>query len=227
MMEYPLRQQSLKAYRDLLQSFSIPTDEQMAAFAGHVATMHSWYKHLPLTQPGHRFTFYLDPCAGMERSVSTDGRISFQEIMEADCFVHHSMIPTQEYRRRFGILAVVEGGVPTIEVEGERQMVPAEIATAGAMELTGVMHPASAQDFVWRRYFDSEKTPFPKHYDRLHWPEESGGAVVLDGLMKLLREGRQDRETIDAFISPERRRLRKMMVARMKCLVEFVVDPPG
>ena len=40
-----------------------PTTEQCRAYAQRVSGHHSWYKHLPLVEPGEPFLLYLHPRA--------------------------------------------------------------------------------------------------------------------------------------------------------------------
>ena len=52
------------SYLDLVVSLPLPTPEQTARCAVHVAENHSWYKHLPYFPPGATFVFFLNPAAG-------------------------------------------------------------------------------------------------------------------------------------------------------------------
>src|SRR4051812_1821261 len=87
-------------YRDLLGATSVPSREQMGAFALFVSTAHSWYKHLPTLPPGVPMIFYLDPGAGAQRIVNIFGRVREAERIERG--FHYSSLPTTEYRNRFG-----------------------------------------------------------------------------------------------------------------------------
>ena len=84
-----------------LKSLSVPTAEQTARFADHVADNHSWYKHLPFFPPGASFVFFPNPHAG--RGVKWDGeRFVVYDVERRDYFDHHSRLPTTEYVARFG-----------------------------------------------------------------------------------------------------------------------------
>lgn len=84
-----------------LRSLPVPTPEQTARFADHVADNHSWYKHLPFFPPGASFVFFPNPHAG--RAVKAEGdRFVVQDIEEGNYFAHHSCLPTADYLARFG-----------------------------------------------------------------------------------------------------------------------------
>ena len=69
------------AYRDLIRRFARPTDDQIAAFARHVSTDHSWYKHLPRTGRGEPFFFYLDPHVQEELVEDVNGSNAWRPIV--------------------------------------------------------------------------------------------------------------------------------------------------
>jgi hypothetical protein len=88
-------------YAELIARLPLPTLEQTAAFAEHVAENHSWYKHLPCFPPGASFVFLLNPHAG-EAVARTDTGFTTIELEHGDYFRHHSRLSTLEYRTRFG-----------------------------------------------------------------------------------------------------------------------------
>jgi hypothetical protein len=84
-----------------LLSLPVPTPEQTARFAEHVADNHSWYKHLPFFPPGAAFVFFANPHAG--RGVTMDGeRFAVYDVERGDYFAHHSRLSTAEYFVQFG-----------------------------------------------------------------------------------------------------------------------------
>jgi hypothetical protein len=95
-----------KDYVALFQSLPQPTLDQKWAFARHVSTAHSWYKHLPPFPPGAPFYFYVDPAAGMQHAVAPDG--SVQVLVREKPGFHYSWLPTSEYRQKFGCLAYAQ-----------------------------------------------------------------------------------------------------------------------
>lgn len=88
-------------YAELVAALPLPTVEQTAAFAGHVAENHSWYKHLPALPPGATFVFFLNPHAGEEVEQTADGYVA-RPLDEGHYFRHHSRLATGDYRERFG-----------------------------------------------------------------------------------------------------------------------------
>jgi hypothetical protein len=88
-------------YPELVAMLPVPTSEQTARFAEHVADNHSWYKHLPFFPPGASFVFFPNPQAG--RGVKADGdRFAVYDIDVGDYFSHHSRLSTESYLEQFG-----------------------------------------------------------------------------------------------------------------------------
>ncbi len=85
----------------LIEKLPLPTLEQTARFADHVANNHSWYKHLPFFPPGASFVFFLNPHAGKGVSLADEPFVVY-EIDKGDYFSHHSRLATAEYFDRFG-----------------------------------------------------------------------------------------------------------------------------
>ncbi len=84
-----------------LKSLPVPTMEQTARFAEHVADNHSWYKHLPFFPPGASFVFFPNPHAG--RGVRAEGeRFVVYDVERGNYFDHHSWLSTVEYLAQFG-----------------------------------------------------------------------------------------------------------------------------
>ena len=94
-----------------LRSLPRPTDEQYAAFAAHLGSAHSWYKHLPLMSGG-QFVVFLAPDSGIGRLVARLEGAGYQLVTppevpvftEANPRLHYSWKTSEEYRRRFGYL---------------------------------------------------------------------------------------------------------------------------
>jgi hypothetical protein len=88
-------------FEEWLKSLPVPTPEQTAQFADHVADNHSWYKHLPFFPPGASFVFFPNAHAG--RGVKADGkRFTVYDVERGDYFAHDSRLPTAEYLAQFG-----------------------------------------------------------------------------------------------------------------------------
>jgi hypothetical protein len=88
-------------YDERLLSLPVPTPEQTARFAEHVAGNHSWYKRLPFFPPGVSCVLFPNPHAG--RGVKAEGvRFVVYDIERGDYFAHHSRLSTAEYLAQFG-----------------------------------------------------------------------------------------------------------------------------
>ena len=103
---------SLQDYQCLIREAEIPapTDEQIANFVEFVCGAKSWYKHLPLVLPGESMYFFIDACAGLDRILLADGRVTFLQRSESLRF-HYTWMPTSEYRERFGGLSFACAGL--------------------------------------------------------------------------------------------------------------------
>jgi hypothetical protein len=180
---------TIRQYLDLLSDIPLPTQEQKKNFVEYVSHAHSWYKHLPMHQPGAPFYFFLDKYAGYDRFVQKDGT-AFLEARVTQGF-HYSASPTAEYLACFGHLAFSCGYGKTVvllsdgpvavprddipAVPGDDALMyrlPAEIAEAGLTHLTGVIHSLSANSYDLDYRIITEK-------GRLDWPEESGGRDTI------------------------------------------------
>jgi len=147
-----------------------PVSQQIRDFAEHVSTMHSWYKHLPFDGPGAPFVFYLDRYAGLHR-VATPAGWSFLALEKPACF-HYSMVPTTEYRRRFGYLQVSQASSPSFEIGSAREQrsfagapllwvdggecgLPAAVAAAGTAHLRATIHPRARTEHIGDRGWEN------------------------------------------------------------------------
>ena len=191
---------TLAEYRSLTAHLPRATAAQMESFARFVSNAHSWYKHVPLFPPSAPLHFFIDPSAGTQRAIASDGSIS---IFDRDkTGFHYSWIPTMEYRRRFGYLAFsksVGSSVSLVDAKGGRLIpsddsplvyephrallcgVPVAVVQAGTALMSGIVHTLAANVDLWR-HLEQYLT---------HWPPESGGAKALLAILgrcRLLRE---------------------------------------
>lgn len=172
----------IDAYRALTGAVAAPTDSQIEAFADYVASVHSWYKHLPLQPPGVDFHFYIDPNAGMDQLVHVSGEVTVRaRTPDTDSF-HYGWMTTADYRERFGCLAfscaagpsvfgtdlvgeetvLVDGNTlhPVLQVSRDYTMrPPKQILDAGACSLTALVHPRATGRLVAMRL----AAPMRKH----------------------------------------------------------------
>jgi hypothetical protein len=152
-------------YTELVAALPLPTVEQTASFAGHVAENHSWYKHLPVFPPGATFVFFLNPHAGEEVERDGDGYVT-RSVETGDYFRHHSRYSTPDYLRQFGHwdywvdnpLAVTRSEGPLLYGTGEggRAPLPGELARRWSCRLTAFLRNgrgASAEEVAaFREY---------------------------------------------------------------------------
>ena len=101
-----------------------PTPEQYRAFRHHLCEAHSWYKHLPLLE-GKRFVVFVAADAGIGCLVAAPAGVGTEnvpvftlvtppegpEFTDKNPRIHHTWQTTKEYRRRFGYLDYMCGGV--------------------------------------------------------------------------------------------------------------------
>ena len=138
-------------FDERLKSLPVPTPEQTARFADHVADNHSWYKHLPFFPPGASFVVFPNPQAG--RGVRADGeRFVVYDIEQGDYFAHHSRLPTAEYLTRFGHwdywvddnprVHDPEPGPWLYSADGGRELLADAPKRLGSCRLTAFLKPA-------------------------------------------------------------------------------------
>lgn len=188
---------TLDSYRGLVGGMPRPMPTQVEAFARHVCSAHSWYKQLPLLPPGVPFWFYLDPSAGMQRSVDSQGNLRV-EPLEKPGF-HHSSLPTRTYRERFGTLVFSSASHSTVSVvsrDGARTLpsddapvivdpdagllyrIPQEVVEAGTALVSGLVH-LYVPEFI----LALDMPAFPPN----QWPIESGGATAYHAILDRCR----------------------------------------
>lgn len=209
---------SLEQYRALVRPLGRPTAKQIDAYVDYLVTKHSWYKHLPALAPGVVFTVFINPMAGMIRSGLDEAHMEWCELGADDPIWHYSMMPTAEYRQRFGHLGYGSTASPEFSLYGaDRQqaygaepryfdtsegrfVLPREVAIAGSTEVTAVIHPYARSDFVWNNALG-----MPPALDDLPagaWPDRSGGLAVLRQIAECAARG--DVDGIEALIVLER-----------------------
>jgi hypothetical protein len=138
-------------FDERLKSLPVPTPDQTARFADHVADNHSWYKHLPFFPPGASFVVFPNPHAG--RGVKADGeRFAVYDIEQGDYFAHHSRLPTAEYVAQFGHWDYWVDDNPRVHdpapgpwlytVDGGRELLADDIKHLGTCRLTAFLKPA-------------------------------------------------------------------------------------
>jgi len=218
----PFSSRSLAQYRDVVKNLARPSNEQVESFVQHIAEAHSWYKHLPLLPPGVPFTFFVDPSAGLARILSADGSVQYEERSENDEKYRSLWMTTERYRSQFGYLAGYRGPTapasagtqhadafakgPLFGLDGNSFRIPVEIAEAGVVELTGIIHPLAARAWIWREMARKQLVRSRS------WPPETGGEETLQAALLLgQQDGPDADEKLAALLLPEKRRLERTM----------------
>jgi len=231
----------LPEYRAIVKALPRPSDAQIDDFVKFVCEAHSWYKHLPLLPPGTPFRFFIDPHSGCDQTVRNDGSAAYSERTESTPRFHYTWMTTAKYRLRFGHLAYeaaagnrfvlpTAGGVleyaerPIIVDGATAYRIPADVAAAGSVPVTAVVHPLTARTWVWDKFLPS----------RPHesWPIETGGDETLEAIKAVCRRALEQnprvKDEIDAdlvrLLEPEKRRLQREMEKAIKRVVELVYD---
>jgi hypothetical protein len=141
-------------YFDLVAQLPLPTPDQTARFAEHVADNHSWYKHLPFFPPGAGFVLFLNPHAGCGVR-EADGAFSVYDIEQGDYFEHHSRLSTGDYRQQFGhwdywvddnprVIEPQEGPWIYRPADGQRDLLPSDVKQQWSCRLTAFLKPSPA-----------------------------------------------------------------------------------
>lgn len=189
---------TLAEYRKWVRDVPHPTELQRHHFADYVAHAHSWYKHLSLTLPGHRFQFYLNPHAAMDRGLFSDGHVEF--LHRDTGGPHYAKLATDRHRERFGFLdfATCDPALHVFKGVDRRRVtvrLPEEIVRCGTVELTAACHTWSSTVSYWHNR---------PHATQGKWPDESGGQAALDRIFARCREMRPVPSPKDAVdIDPE------------------------
>jgi len=101
--------------------------------------------------------------------------------------------------------------------------IPVEIEEAGRVEVTALIHPETAQPWVWSRRSPNESGS---------WPVETGGDATLREVLSHSERKMQERgvaasfldEKLIALLLPERRRLHEAMKAAIRRMLSVAYD---
>lgn len=177
---------SMADYVAQLGDMPIPTEAQMKAFAIHVAHAHSWYKHLPFAQPGKPFHLFLGH-------------------PDSSLPPHYSRHPEEQHLQQFGCLDYATYDEDASEGANSNPVLarlPPEILEAGKVSLTAFVHTNTSGQglFVWEDQL--HKMPF----ERIGWPDQSGGRDVWEKIRECVRylrkRNKQSAESSDSLSSP-------------------------
>jgi len=138
-----------------------PTLEQLTNFVEHVASAHSWYKHLANGAPRDFFQLRVSPSAGMRYH---DGR--YVDYVEGDgTRFHYTWMTTARYRERFGVLEYdyagydgsLEASAAVATVDGERALLPRALRE-DLVPVTATVHSCALQYALFDEALEAAKT---------------------------------------------------------------------
>ncbi|HEY8154190.1 MAG TPA: hypothetical protein VII72_08700 [Myxococcota bacterium] len=202
---------------------------------------------------GQPFLFFLDPAAGLDRVLRSDG--SWATVRREEQGFHHSALPTQTHHDRFGHLAFASGhatragslengsarietgfDATVIDEGGALARLPEDVE-AGAVRLTALIHPGANQPVEWEEFATEQSV-------QGIWPAESGGEAAFRRIQARCREtladpskvvsgdvsldSYQDRGMDEVFadlVEPERRRQRRLIVGAIERLLALLGRP--
>ena len=199
---------NLDEYRMIVGQIPPPNKQQIEDFAAYVSEAKSWYKHLPLWQPGQPFHFFIDPWAGMDRLVDENCRAMYTHRTEETVRFHYTWMTTEDYWSRYGWLAFAcaEGTQLFCPVQAQLQngekisrlldnnpcrailhlteehefQLPQEVLDIGTVRVTGVIHRNASMPYIWMEPLHDNAYTMP-------WPEQTGGAETVAKILGLLR----------------------------------------
>jgi hypothetical protein len=163
--------------------------------------------------------------SGFDRTLQDGGRAVHVEV-KADAGNRGGRASTSEYRTRFGHLSCVttgwggfrpQGGARPRIWFGDRERVfyaPDEVVDAGRVEVSAVIHPETAQPWVWRRMFGKELGDDTFREVVAHCEKQIRDRGVRDGI---------DRRLV-ALLSPERRRQHEAMKDAIRSVLSLAYD---
>ena len=139
-----------------------PTSEQLINFVEHMASAHSWYKHLANCAPRDFFQVRVSPTAGMRHHVT--GR--FVDYVEDDgTRFHYTWMTTARYRARFGFLDYEFSGyfdstapsATVCTVDGERALLPRALRE-DLVPVTATVHSNSLHYGLFHTAWEASET---------------------------------------------------------------------
>lgn len=223
-------------FDDRLKSMPVPTPEQTARFADHVADNHSWYKHLPFFPPGATFVVFPNPHAG--RSVRAEGgRFVVCDIERGNYFDHHSRLSTTEYLAQFGHWDYWVDNNPRVpdpqpgpwlyDLDGGRELLAGDHKRQGSCRLTAFLKPAPPMLDLRTTELQREADEFVAVSRRPLWLkllDLFGGQRNEDPVLKRYREvapalrratGTRGDASLYAFMESEARAQRELLLSAL------------
>jgi hypothetical protein len=154
---------------------------------------------------------------------------------------------TREYRGRFGHLSYATqaeirfllGSAETVQEYAQLPQfsteegcfrLPPEVAAAGSVELTGIIHREACQPFAWRRLLPEEPVRFPTKTPR-QWPAETGGDPTLRKILEVIERMEEARraerigDMLAVLLQPEKERLQSNMTQAIHRMLDLAYPP--
>lgn len=214
---------SLDYYREIVRVLTGPSIRQIDNFIKFVCSAHSWYKHLPILQPGIQFTFFLDPFSGMDKILKPGGHVIHRERTEDTPKFHYTWMTTNDYRSRFGYLSYMANAgtgfflqvrdevseyadLPIIVYGTSQYRIPPEVAQVGSVELTAAIHPNTPKWLRMHVYVKGESVIFNQGH-RIHdglpltWSSETGGEEIINKIISISKQP-LEYKTREEYLSP-------------------------
>jgi len=151
-------------YVRALKKYQLPTEQNIDEFINYVSHAHSWYKHLPITDPGQPFFFYVHPTFHMKFDATTQ---EWKPFVKEDCW-HYSDIPTDKYRKKFGMLTYTNKSdtsntfVPDLNLN--LLYIPQKIVKMGTVNLSAFLYGPDDFQGLHRSFLEFLSTPPEEEY---------------------------------------------------------------
>lgn len=167
---------NLAQYKANVAALPSPTLVQMQQFAEFISHAHSWYKGLALFPPGTAIQVFLDPAGGMQLERSSEGDV--EALPRTEWGFHYSLLPTNEYRERFGYLGFSRTSIAKAWRDGnlhigsdgcyydpnlrQLQHLPPEVLEAGRAFISGIIHTLGANPWLFMIHSRNVPPDFPR-----------------------------------------------------------------
>jgi hypothetical protein len=175
---------SLPEYRERLRHLGSPSLLQAQAYALHIASARSWYKHLHVISGFGGFCFYLDPSAGKDVWWDAVEGVRVVARMPEDTPVHYSWQTTAAAIEQFGYLNFcryhpAQSSSAWITDGAQVFSVPDELLQQTRVECTALIHPHSESLRHVFRLPNYRQLLDPEIIGQLTSPEEKRLAEII------------------------------------------------
>jgi len=219
-------------YFDLILRLPLPTPEQTARFADHVANNHSWFKQLPFFPPGASFVFFLNPHAGCGVK-GNQGGFQVYDIEPGNHFSHPSRLATADYRDQFGHWDYAVDGNPRVNEPqdgpwlygfegGERIRLPQDLSEQWRCRFTAFLNPSPPMFSLRPAELQRERQAFVAYAQRCPADPDFARFLPLVDHLEQARESAWKSDGLLSFMAGEAavqkdRLLRTLNMVRDAC----------